>query len=92
MDDAALTKILTMQQVLQFDLREGGKIMTKLRDSSPAALQILQALQKMTVGITTAAQMKNQQQGQHGPNCSHGKSSVPAAHDVTSGIAEKIER
>jgi hypothetical protein len=66
--------------------------MTKLRDSNPLALQILQALQKMTLGITTAAGRGVQQHGQHGPNCEHGAPRAPPAHDVTSGITEKIER
>jgi len=66
--------------------------MTKLRDSNPLALQILQALQKMTLGITTAAG-RGVHQGQHGPNCEHhGAPRAPPAHDVTSGITEKIER
>jgi hypothetical protein len=96
MDDNSLTKILTMQHVLQVDLREGGNLLTTLRYSSPLALQILQALQKMTMGITSAAgrgvQMHNQQHGhQHGPHCQHG-SRPPPAHDVTTGITEKIER
>lgn len=97
MDDNSLTKILTMQHVLQADLREGGNLLTTLRDSSPLALQILQALQKMTMSITSVAgrgvQMHNQQHGhQHGPNCQHGAPRAPAAHDVTTGITEKIER
>ena len=68
--------------------------MTKLRDSNPLALQILQALQKMTLGITTAAGRSGvPQHGQHGPNCEHhGAPRAPPAHDVTSGITEKIER
>ena len=94
-DDVALTKILTLQHVLQADLREGGQLMTKIRDSNPVALQVLQAFQKMTYGVTAAAGrgVQMQQHGhQHGPNCQHGAPKAPPAHDVTSGIAEKIER
>jgi hypothetical protein len=93
-DDLSLIKIFKMQIVLQTDLREGGKLMNLIRDKSPNSLQILQALQKITYGITSAAGrgMDANQQHQHGPHCQHNKPQKASAPDVTTGITEQIER
>ena len=93
-NDSILTQIFKMQIVLQTDLREGGNLMNFMRDKNPNSIQILQALQKITYGITTAAGhgMGVDSHHQHGPHCQHNKPQKQSAPDVTTGITEQIER